>query len=36
MSFRAAKSRLKIDKDCDMGRMMGRRDEAVPAEAFGV
>ena len=23
MSFRTAKSRLKIDKDCDMGRPMG-------------
>ena len=27
MSFRTAKSRLKIDKDCDMGRPKGRLDE---------
>ena len=27
MSFRSAKSRLKIDKDCDMGRPKGRLDD---------
>ena len=27
MSFRAAKSRLKIDKDCDMGWPKGRLDD---------
>ena len=27
MSFRSAKSRLKIDKDCDMERPKGRLDE---------
>ena len=27
MSFRSAKSPLKIDKDCDMGRPKGRLDD---------